>query len=80
MKLKPGDRVYYISGSYALRRSNPLKGSEYECQGTAHLVGLRIVRVRWDNGTENGYLHSDLELAVNLDQNNPNLKWVGRRK
>jgi hypothetical protein len=71
-----GDRVYYISGSYTLGRSNPLKGSSYECQGTVvHSDGF-ITRVLWDNGISNSYFGNNLELVFRLNRTDPNTQWA----
>lgn len=74
-----GDRVYYVSGRHGKYGNNPLRGSEFECEGTVAnrntLDGLDI-RVNWDNGTSNSYSFDDLRLVSDfhpaLHANNPN--------
>jgi len=79
MKFAPGDRVYYISNKYGASGPNPLKGSEHECQGTVYYANSSGTGVKWDNGRSNGYIKGDLELAANLDQNDPNILFRKRK-
>lgn len=80
MKFDVDDRVYYVSGRFGKTSANPCKGSVYECKGTVVYNDGFSLRVKWDNGCVNGYLNDDLELATNLDKNDPNILWPGRRK
>ena len=63
--MKIGDRVYYVSGKHGCTPNNPLKGSEYECQGTIKEISTwsTSIVIRWDNGASNGYNESDLRIA-----------------
>lgn len=63
--MKIGDRVYYVSGKFGCASNNPLKGSDYECQGTIKEISSRAgsVIVLWDNEASNGYDKADLEIA-----------------
>jgi len=63
--MKIGDRVYYVSGRYGCESNNPLKGSDYECQGTIKEISSRTasIVVLWDNETSNGYDKGDLQIA-----------------
>jgi hypothetical protein len=61
--MKIGDRVYYVSGRYGCAPNNPLKGTDYECQGTIKEISARStsIIVLWDNETSNGYDKDDLQ-------------------
>ena len=79
-----GDRVYYVSGRHPLSRSNPLKGSKYECIGIVKTLPSKgpyhiSAVVNWDNGTSNIYSESDLELVEKqLHSTNPNVLFHKR--
>ena len=80
MIFNKGDIVYYVSGKYGATRSNPLKGSKYECQGAVSYISPGGLGVKWDNNTTNSYINSDIELAIDLDKDDPNLKWANKKK
>jgi hypothetical protein len=63
--MKIGDRVYYVSGKFGMAPNNPLKGTDYECQGTIKEVSSRTasIIVLWDNETSNGYDAGDLQIT-----------------
>lgn len=74
-----GDRVYYVSGRHGKYGNNPLRGSEFECEGTVtsrDTLGGLDTQVNWDNGTTNSYSFGDLRLVSEfqpaLHANNPN--------
>jgi len=84
MTFKVNDRVFYISGRHGKHRSNPLKGSMYECVGTVTKSEGRV-DVRWDNGSQNSYIKNDLCHAGDDAMGpNPNMafriKKLGKRR
>jgi hypothetical protein len=69
--MKKGDRVIFVSNEsgYTLGPWNPLKGSEWFCQGTIDNDPVsRSVLVRWDNGEHNYYVKDDLMLDNSLEE------------
>lgn len=57
MKINIGDNVMLISDCYGVGRSNPVKGSEYECSGVVVSKddNQGTIKVDWNNGTTNTY-------------------------
>jgi hypothetical protein len=79
--MKIGDRVYYISGKFGMALNNPLKGTDYECQGTIREISARTasIEVLWDNETSNGYDKSDLQI-VSAASFDPNEAFKARKR
>ena len=73
------DRVHYISGRFGSTHSNPLKGGDYECEGTVTSIDYDLL-VKWDNGGRNAYGTKDLEHVHVLKFTNPNTLWKTRRR
>jgi len=73
------DRVSYVSGRYGSTHSNPLKGGDYECEGTVTSANFNNnninISVDWDNGEYNVYSKEDLEHACVLKSSDPNKLW-----
>lgn len=74
-----GDRVVFYDNSrtgYSVGPSNPLVGSDWECEGT--VVGQRNpphnVQVQWDNGRYNVYKAVALQLIMSSAKN-PNVAY-----
>lgn len=64
-------RVKLYAENYAPRRSNPVVGSEHECEGLVIELFLNdqfSIRVLWDNGNDNRYNGRDL-LVINSKEN-----------
>jgi len=80
MIFNAGNRVYYISGRFGNTHSNPLKGGNYECEGTVTSTGYLDISVKWDNGDYNTYGAADLEHVYVLKSTDPNKLWEARRK
>ena len=64
---KVGDRVEIAEGSQYYGRE-PSSNNPSKCAGTVRRIvsddsGILPVKVNWDNGTSNGYNHSDLKLT-----------------
>lgn len=67
-ELEPGMRVKLIENEmqgYDLGCSNPVVGSEWECEGTVDTINLDEMTaiVEWDNGYMNMYIDGDLTPA-----------------
>ena len=79
--MKIGDRVYYVSGKYGQASNNPLKGSEYECQGTIKEISARLCSVIGlrDNDYSNGYEETDLQM-VQTGACDPNKAFEAKKR
>jgi len=67
-EIEPGLRVVLVSdqdGDYDIADSNPLIGTEYECEGVIEEVTPDEIYVEWDNGSHNVYVEGDLGYASN---------------
>ena len=64
-----GDRVIFVNNpeGYSIGRSNPIKGSEWFCEGIVTKVGSSI-GVAWDNKEHNSYVGGCLQLVDYLDK------------
>ena len=72
-KFKVGDRVKYTSDAHSERESNPLWGGDHGYIGGTTTLGSSYgsCRVTWDNGGENYYEDTDLELLDDSTDEKP---------
>jgi exosome complex RNA-binding protein Rrp4 len=61
-QFKLGNRVMFTNHKtlYVIGHSNPLKGTDYECQGSIFCILNGKIYVKWDNKTTNSYAPEDL--------------------
>ena len=79
-EFRVGDRVWYTSGKHKAGKSDPLKGTKYECVGTIIFIHTDMspaddypINVQWDNHRTNAYKEEDLTHATGKDAlNDPN--------
>jgi hypothetical protein len=50
--------------AYAIGRSNPAMGTQYECEGTITTKSYSGIYVLWDNGCSNSYKSGELCLSA----------------
>jgi len=81
-KYRVGDKVKLLRvKDIKLSKSNPIIGTRYECEGEIIEMGnspSAIIKVAWDNGTENIYLEEHLlriEMKSDIQTENINSIW-----
>jgi len=73
-KLKVGDVVWLSENALVEgpSRSNPQRGTPFECSGVVTNIFIDFIKVRWDSGRVNLYNSLDL---ITSDQSEYNSIW-----